>query len=216
MITTSRPVSTLSRFLERLSVGGLATSVIWDFDGVLAETEPLHEASYAKVAASRGMTLHANWYLPLIGNTEEHNWMTLIAAGLQADGNDLPKLAAQRRKVFASLTSQRLQPTWLAASLIPAFAQLGYIQRIVSNGDLTLIRTAVKEWRVAKMVEVVDRARAIDKLTLLLEHAGPGVVTFDDTDRYIEAAKTAGAYTVGVRHSHNSHFQLAADEVLAL
>ncbi|MEF9908520.1 hypothetical protein [Streptomyces sp. P9-A2] len=189
-------------------------AVVWDFDGVLSETEALHQESYTRVLAAHGMRTEGDWYTPLIGNTAQQNWRSLIAGGLDATVDDIGRLESQREAVFQSLAASGLTLSRIGASLIPAFAQGGARQDVVSNGDLNLIRHAVQQWGVGGMVNVVSRAPGTDKLALLEERAAPGVVTFDDTDRYVLAAARKGAYTVGVRHRHNAHASLPADVVL--
>ncbi|WP_406452736.1 hypothetical protein OH768_11620 [Streptomyces sp. NBC_01622] len=202
--------------IDLLDRHGPAQAVVWDFDGVLSETESLHQASYAQVLTAHGVRLVGDWYTALIGNTAWQNWQTLIDKGLDTDPQDISLLEEEREAAFASLAAAGLKFSQVGVSLVPAFARAGVRQDIVSNGDLDLIGRAVRDWGISDMVTVVHRAPDGDKLALLEERAAPGVITFDDTDRYLLAAGRKGAFTVGVRHRHNSHGALPADIVLSI
>ena len=184
-------------------------AVVWDFDGVLSETEALHQESYRHVAMSRDFTPEGDWYTPLIGNTANENWRILINRGLSAKESDLPALETEREHAFNSVVGAGLPMSEIGAILVPAFAASGTKQEIVSNGDLTLIRASVRQWGFDDVLNVVPRHRAEDKRALLESRARPGVVTFDDTDRYLRVAEEAGALAVGVRHRHNAHCELS-------
>jgi hypothetical protein len=91
---------------------------------------------------------------------------------------------------------------------VPAFAEHRTRQHVVSNGDLPLIRHSINQWGLANVLHVVHRNADEDKGALLRARARPGVVTFDDTDRYLQIAETAGALAIGIRHQHNPHNKL--------
>ena len=195
----------LVRILERIKS---FDAVVWDFDGVLAETEALHQESYRRAAVAHGFTPEGDWYTPLIGNTAFENWRSLINSGLPATASGIPALEAEREHRFASLASDGLRLSSIGQILVFAFDAAGTKQEIVSNGDMALIRRSVERWGYADVLHIVERHPEADKLALLQERARPRVVTFDDTDRYLRAAERAGASAVGVRHRHNSHCQL--------
>lgn len=201
---TGQPMThqALQDLLERID---LFDAVVWDFDGVLSETEALHQESYRQVGLLRDFAPEGDWYTPLIGHTANENWMTLMSCGLRAKVSEISALEAERERVFSSLIGTGLRLSSLGAVLIPAFAAKEKRQEIVSNGDLSLIQDSVRAWGLEDALHVVPRRPASDKQALLEARVRPGIVTFDDTDRYLRVAEKAGALAVGVRHSHNRH-----------
>ena len=195
----------LTHILERI---GSFSQVVWDFDGVLAETEAFHQESYRRVALTRAFEPEGDWYTPLIGNTAAENWRSLVDSGLAATEAEIPTLESERERVFASLSGDGLPLSGIGAILIPAFTASGTKQEVISNGDLTLIRASIKRWGYDHVLQLVHRNPAEDKRALLQARARPAVITFDDTDRYLRAAEAAGALAVGVRHAHNAHSKL--------
>ncbi|MDT0196711.1 hypothetical protein Q9R30_15245 [Arthrobacter sp. AB6] len=196
----------LLHILERISS---FDAVVWDFDGVLSETEALHQESYRQVAASHQFTPGGDWYTALIGNTAFDNWRILIDSGLPAEASHISALEAEREHAFARLVGAGLSLSKIGEILVPAFAASGTKQEVVSNGDLSLIHTSIRQWGLDEVLHIVQRRPAADKHELIKARARPGVVTFDDTDRYLRAAEEAGALAVGVRHRHNSHCKLS-------
>jgi len=192
----------LTQILERIKS---FDKVIWDFDGVLSETEVLHQESYRRVASDLCFVPTGDWYTPLIGNTACNNWGTLIECGLEATVADIPQLEARREQLFASLAGAGLRLSNIGEILVFAFDAAGIQQEVLSNGDLSLIAESIGQWGYDGVLHVVERQPDADKLALLEARARPGAITFDDTDRYLRAAEQAGAHAVGVRHSHNSH-----------
>jgi phosphoglycolate phosphatase-like HAD superfamily hydrolase len=195
------------------------STIIWDFDGVLADTERFHEVSYRIIAEEHCHDLQNGWYQDLVGHTEEHNWSHLIAQGLLATTTyslDLSELASRREHTFRLAARSRLEPSWLALELMPRLRQVAGRQMVVSNGDLPLIDELLERWGLDELVELVPRPKGTDKRGLVAEHARTNALIFEDTDAYLDLARAQGAFGVGVRHSHNRHARLEADVVLPL
>src|ERR1700753_2206604 len=54
-------------------------ALFWDFDGVIADTEPVQEFSYQAVMSDFGAVPEANFFTPLIGTSEPDIWNVLLA-----------------------------------------------------------------------------------------------------------------------------------------
>lgn len=52
---------------------------LWDFDGVVADSEPRQAAAYRRVLAARGIKMPAHFFHELIGLTEPEIWDRLQA-----------------------------------------------------------------------------------------------------------------------------------------
>ena len=190
--------------------------VIWDFDGVVGHTEPLHEASYLELAERRGHTFQPDFFGDLVGHTEEWIWERVIADGFPAGTTEIPALGAERAEVVAESALRGLQPSWLAAELMPALAVSAAEQVVVSNGNPDLIGTLLRSWNLDAHVRVARREAGRDKETLFGELCVPPCVVLEDSDTYLRLGRAAGAFTVGVRHSHNPRAVLEADVVTRL
>lgn len=193
---------------------GRAT-VVWDFDGVLMDSEDLHRISYTTVAAELGHTLTARDYRRLAGNTEEHNWGVLLDDGLDAAPASFPALMTARRRVFEELAGDA-SPTWLARDVVSRLGARAE-QYVVSNNDSGFVRAVLARWGALDQLRVVERPAHLDK-SLLLERfrRHTDLVVVDDSRRYVELGRSFGARTIGVRHTGNDHVDLPADLLVTL
>ncbi|WP_422391065.1 HAD family hydrolase [Arthrobacter sp. N1] len=185
--------------------------VIWDFDGVVAHTEPLHEASYRVLAERRGHVFAEDFFDDLVGHTEQWIWERVIREGFPAGADEIAALHRERGAVVAEAALADLRPSWLAAALMPALDGTAAEQVVVSNGDPDLIEALLERWGLAGHVRVARREPGRDKETLFREVCLRPCVVLEDSDTYLGLGRSAGAFTVGVRHSHNPRAALAAD-----
>lgn len=204
-------MTALRALTQRLMREASGARVIWDFDGVVGHTEPLHEASYRELAHRRGYDFNANFFDDLVGHTEQWIWERVISEGFPADMDEIPMLHRERGDVVADLALGSLKPSWLAATLMPAFAPVAEDQVVVSNGDPDLITALLAQWDLGAFVDVGRRALGRDKEVLFRTLCVPPCVVLEDSDAYLSLAREYGAFTVGVRHSHNPQAALDAD-----
>lgn len=213
MIFTSDGPSDL---FDRLIASAETPLVIWDFDGVVADTEPLHEKTYALLAARRNHALPSGFFAELVGHTEEWIWRRLITNGFPAMFDQEPDLRSERATEFAALAEIGLKPSWLSSSFMPQFEAAGFTQVIVSNGDPELIDSLMSRWRLRTFAEVARRGAGEDKGSVFLSHCRAGAIVFEDSDEYLDLGRAQGAVTVAVQHSHNTHARLVANFSAAL
>lgn len=199
------------KLTDRLQREATGARVIWDFDGVVGHTEPLHEASYRELAERRGHRFGPDFFGDLVGHTEQWIWERVISEGFPAAEEDIPALHRERGEVVAASALAGLPPSWLAARLLPALADVAVGQVVVSNGDPDLITALLGTWGLDPYVQVARRDSGRDKEALFRALCKPPCVVLEDSDAYLALGRELGAFTVGVRHSHNPRAALDAD-----
>lgn len=190
--------------------------VLWDFDGVIADTEPLHDQTYQELARRRSHTLERGYFDKLIGRTEQSIWVILIELGFPAELDDVDDLMRERQEAYLQLALETLHPTWVATTLVAHFATRGAEQFIVSNGDPDSQTRLLKKWRLDDSLTIARRAPGEDKVKTLVRLCVPPVVVFEDNAGFLEVARQAGAMTVAVRNGYNVSQELDADVVLSI
>ncbi len=185
--------------------------VIWDFDGVVSHTEPLHEASYRELAERRSYGFAPDFFAELVGHTEQWIWERLISQGFPAAVSEVPNLHSERGEVVAALALGNLKPSWLASRLMPELDGVADEQVVVSNGDPDLIAALLADWKLQPFVKVARRAPRRDKEAIFRDLCVPPCIVLEDSDTYLALGRKLGAFTVGVRHSHNPRAILNAD-----
>ena len=198
----------LARSLAGLVEG---SAILWDFDGVVADTEPIHERTYQVLAERRECELAAGYFFEMVGHTEEWIWSRLIDSGFPAAVEDIPKLAAERSELFAELAAVTLMPSWLALDLMPAFQPVARSQTVVSNGDPETIERLLAAWGLDEFVTVARREQGQDKEDVFRRLCILPAVVLEDSDRFLDLGRELGATTVSVMHSYNTRASLRAD-----
>ncbi|MGM0386664.1 MAG: HAD family hydrolase [Actinomycetota bacterium] len=190
--------------------------VLWDFDGVVADTEPLHDQTYQELARRRSHPLEPGYYDEILGRTEQAIWEILIGKGFPADLEDIDALMRERETAYLELALETLEPTWVTTSLVPYFAGLGAEQVIVSNGDPNSQELLLRKWRLDDRLTVSRRAPSEDKLKVLLRRCIPPTIVLEDNAGFLQIARQAGAMTVAVKNSFNADQELHADVVFSI
>lgn len=190
--------------------------VLWDFDGVVADTEPLHDQTYRELARRRSHHLEPGYFDELVGRTEQSIWARLIELGFPAQFDDVDALMQERQEAYLQLALETLQPTWVATSMVAHFAARGAEQLIVSNGDPQSIARLLRKWRLDDSLTIARRTPSEDKMELLRRLCVPPVIVIEDNGRFLEAARQAGAVTVAVQNSFNASQELQADIVVSI
>jgi hypothetical protein len=99
---------------------------------------------------------------------------------------------------------------------MPVLAGIATEQVVVSNGDPDLVGALLRRWNLDAHVCVARREAGQDKETLFGERCVSPCVVLEDSDTYLRLGRDAGAFTVGVWHSHNPRAVLEADVVTRL
>lgn len=203
----------------------MISAIVFDFDGVLADSEPLHLAATQEVLASLGATLtREEYYVDYLGYDDEGMFRALSnARGWKLTQGEIRTLIAEKATALEALTSgtdvlyagaascvERLAVEWplgIASGAlrheIEAILRRGGIDRffkfIVGAGDTQASKPAPDPYRRAATLHGVapDRCLAVE-----------------DSRFGIESAKIAGLWCVGITHTYPVSELLQADAII--
>ena len=189
---------------ETLLAASTNSVVVWDFDGVVADSEPLQQESYRILLTRHGVTNTENVLAGLIGKSETQIWESLRSRGIQLDVSE-DDLVAARRTIYLQLAQTNLSPSWIAQDLLPILASISSRQLIVSNGDPLTIDTLLRTWDLVLYFEPFEVDLASDRLSkhqrLVQVLAEEKSVLFEDNVQYLALGRELGAFCVAVHHS---------------
>jgi HAD superfamily hydrolase (TIGR01509 family) len=193
-------------------------AVIFDFDGVLADTEELHYAAFQSVAAGAGLTLtHADYFEQFLGLPDRDCLAALYArAARPVTDAELDRLVGDKRAAFAQRSRRaRLYPG-VADTLRRLHARLALA--IASGAFRDEIEPILEREGVRSLFAAVVGAgdvRAgkpapdpfLEALRQLRQRAAPGLaaaecVVVEDSPRGLAAARAAGMRCVAVTTYH--------------
>ncbi|MGM0576036.1 MAG: HAD family hydrolase [Myxococcota bacterium] len=216
---------------------------LFDFDGLLVDTEPLHCEGFRTVANSRGVALTEDEYFAHFIGYDDRD---ALAGMWERVGRPRPSpaeldaLVSEKAEVLARLMAQSLEPRPGAPDFVAraaAMAHAGVCSGALRHEvELGLETTGIAHHMQA-IVPAEDVARGkphpegYEKLMRLLSEqatrAGerplePGeCVVLEDTSRGIQAGAAAGCHTIGVvgtetREALEEHADLVRDSLEGL
>lgn len=186
--------------------------IIWDFDGVISDTEPTQWASYRMLLQQLGVTSPAPFPKILIGRPEFEIWEKLFDMGVPAQ--NINTLVEKRSKIYLEIAKASLSPSWLVKELMPIFSETAKKQYVISNGNRTTNIALLTHWDMLHFVDVVDKGTATkDELFIYHAQEQPTVI-IEDTAIHARVAKENGAFVIGVLHSLSITKDIPADIIV--
>jgi beta-phosphoglucomutase len=194
-------------------------AVVFDFDGVLANTEPLHLRVYQALAAEHGFTFSADDYYSRYLGFDDIGVFEALSRdkGLRIDGNRMHDLIEQKTGLFQALV--REMPVLFPGAAACLRAMRAACPIAIASGALgdeisLVLSGAGLEGLVPVVVAAGDTPRgkpAPDPYQLAMErlsalHARPlrpgASVGIEDSRWGLESARKAGMLTVGLTTSY--------------
>ena len=200
-------------------------AIVFDFDGVLANSEPLHFRALQELLASLGVTLTEPDYYSTYVGYDDVGVFQIIAAreGWALDARQVARLVERKSEIFQDLTASAdvLFPSAIPCieRLAPVFP-LGIASGALRHEILTILRHHRLEDRFAFVVASGDtplgkpapdpyvRAAAL--------HGQPAsaCLAIEDSRWGIESARAAGLFCVGVTTTYPATELCNADRVV--
>jgi beta-phosphoglucomutase len=207
-------------------------AVVFDFDGVLANSEPIHLLAFQRVLATVGVELTpAEYYGRYLGFSDRDAFLAVGAdRGLTIDEEQLQALLAVKESIFPELLGEHTLFEGAAACLdrvaarvpiaIASGALRHEIELMLERGGLTgrvPVIVAAGETPRSKphpdpYVRAVDRLKAEGWLPAETEAAT--IVAIEDSEWGLQSARGAGLRTVGVTTSYQADQLPSAETVV--
>jgi HAD superfamily hydrolase (TIGR01509 family) len=200
-------------------------AVIFDFDGVIADTEPLHLAATQRALARRGVALSPSEYAErYLGYTDQGLFESLgHDRSLGWTSADVETLVAVKTAAFDELIEGTSVVYPAAANCIARLAESGLPLAIASGAFAAEIEAILGAANLRRYFRAIvgagDYANGKPAPDPFLEAArrigvpASDAVAIEDSHWGIESARTAGCATIAVTHTY-SRSLLAADLVV--
>ncbi|WP_435209075.1 HAD family hydrolase [Micromonospora sp. bgisy143] len=194
--------------------------VIWDFDGVVADTEPTQGESFRLMLERLGVQPVGDFFRGYVGRSEREIWEDLSAEHRLR--STLDELATARSKIYLELATSTLAPAFYVSPMLDEADELGVANFVVSSGSYRNIWNLLQTWKLGQRFAAIYCAGSPESSALhtkkerlssvLARHRCPLVV--EDSADYLRLASSLGARTIGIQHSLNDLSQVSADLVI--
>lgn len=198
----------------------MAGYVIFDMDGVLVNSEPVHQEVEADIFRSLQLDIPASEHLTFMGMAPEDMWALVKERyGLQ---QSVPALVALEKEMkAASFGGMTLQPMPGVADFIRALKKEGYHLSVASSSPAGLIALITRSIGLADYFDVLVSAEEVRRgkpapdvfLRVADWYSLPpaSFVVVEDSTNGVAAAKAAGMRCIGYTGSAGQ--QLAAADI---
>ncbi|WP_400190785.1 HAD family hydrolase [Hymenobacter sp. B81] len=201
-------------------------TVIFDMDGVLVDTEPLHHDAFFRHFAELGIPMTAEEYATFLGSSTRNVYQQLKREfGLTAD---VETLIQRKRELFGTSFEQDTTLDLLpgARELVLDLYRAGVPLQLASSASKETIARVFRRFELypyfQNLVSGEDFPRSKPDPAIFLHAARlAGVaprhcLVIEDSANGVTAAKAAGMYCIGYRSEHSEGQDLHhADQVVA-
>jgi HAD superfamily hydrolase (TIGR01509 family) len=195
---------------------GQFEAIVFDMDGVLIDSEPLHFEALNLVLGSAGQALSRTEYEQFIGTTTEAMWLTLIARwGLVRAMADF---IAHYDELLLRTLAQPHDPAPGILALIARGRDLGLRLGVASSSRRLWIDATLRSLGLADAFDAivsgddVERGKPDPHIYLLaaqqLGVAPDRCLAIEDSPNGVQSALAAGMTVLGVRTPYTAHLRL--------
>ncbi|MFW6146707.1 MAG: HAD family hydrolase [Planctomycetota bacterium] len=195
-------------------------ATIFDFDGVVVDSEPIHLAAFQQVLAPSGITMSAESYYAKYLGYDDRDAIRACAAdqGVSVPDERLAELIDAKTGVVQEMFARGIEPLDGAVELIQAARDAGVPVAVCSGALRAEIEQAARAVGVWDCFDVVTAAEDVDRgkpdpcgyeLTLRQLAAKRGAplsaqrcVVVEDSPAGVDAAHAAGMRVLAVTNSY--------------
>jgi beta-phosphoglucomutase-like phosphatase (HAD superfamily) len=212
-----RTADALRAFFREQGPFGVA---VWDFDGVIVDSEHWQEETYRILLKRRGCRPAAGFFVSLAGRTEPEIWSLLASEFEIHDGLDT--LRAERIVELQRLFAAGDAPNWFVGHALDELDRARTGSRIVSSAYTEILSAYLERWDLAGRFDSISTGGSCDgppatskraRLAMALD-AGANPLLIEDSPSYLAFGRACGARVVAVRHTLNAANELDGDAVI--
>ena len=192
-------------------------AVIFDMDGVLVDSEPVHYQANAIMLEELGVKLDYEYYKQFIGSTNPYMWGK-IAEDYHLD-RSLEWLNARAAKALKNILEKKgYDSVNGACELVRALNQEGYMLAVASSSPMAAIEKNIRDLGIIDCFHKLVSGESVDNPKpapdVFLEAArqlgvAPGeCIVVEDSDNGCKAARAAGMVCLGYRNPNSGDQKL--------
>jgi len=197
-------------------------AVIFDMDGVIVDSEPMHIEAEKQVLLKYGVKITAEELRTYTGTTAEFEFTDLIRKYKLETTAD--ELFQEKENILFKLLKEKTQPTEGVIQLIKSFKNYGLKLGIASSGHRKLVNYFLQKLKIERFFDSVvcaeDISRSKPDPEIFLKSANAlrvepvECIVIEDSTLGVKAAKLAGAKCVGYRNPNSGNQNLSGADLV--
>jgi len=197
-------------------------AVIWDMDGVIADTAPYHLKAWQEVFRERGVNFTEEDFRRNFGQRND----TIIRNTLGEDisQSEIDVIASDKERNFRHRVRQNIKPLPGAIKLITSLKEHGFSVALASSAPMENIQLVIRGLGIESSFQAIVSGREVTEgkpspqgFLLAAERLGvePGdCIVIEDAIAGVTAAKRAGMYCLAVTNTHPRRNLVEADLIV--
>lgn len=197
-------------------------AVIWDMDGVIADTGEKHFQSWQTVFSRRGIDFTEKQFRHNFGQRNDNIIQTVL--GVSVPPEEMDTIAREKEMNFRTRIGADLKPFPGAIPLMASLKEHGFRMAVASSGPRQNIELIVRTLGIGGYLEVIVAGRDVSEskpspqiFLLAAEKLGVAPacsVVIEDSTAGVTAAKRGGMYCLAVATTHPRESLSEADLVV--
>jgi len=208
-------------------------AVIFDFDGVITDSEILHLRAFNQVLTRYGVEISTkDYYKEYLGYTDVDCFKMLIQKGLlEIDEQKTKELVSRKNRIFNKLAKTEGQIIQGVRDFLQMLKNNNVPMAICSGALLAEIELILEQAKLRDFFEVIVSAEQVKKgkpnpegFLLVLQKLNQGreeciranqCIAIEDSHWGLKAAKAAEMHTVAVTNSYDANELSMAEKIVA-
>ena len=197
-------------------------AVIWDMDGVLADTAPYHLRAWRETFAKRDVSFTKVDFKRGFGTRNDAIIKNTL--GEQLTPQEIETIAQEKEATFRDIIGKEIKPIPGALKLIRALHDKGINMAIASSTVIENIRLIVGSLGIEKYMKAIITGHDVTEgkphpqvFLTAAERLGADprrCIVFEDAVAGVKAAKSAGMYCIAITSTHPGEKLKEADLIV--
>ncbi len=196
-------------------------AIIWDMDGVIADTAPYHFRAWQEIFSKLGASYTEDDFRCNFGKRNDTIIRNIL--GSEISPSEIEAISADKEKSFRKRAKGNIKPLPGAIKLLQSFNNRGFPQALGSSAPIENIKLVTLELGIEGLFQVIVSGRDVNEgkpspQSFLLAAARLGVrpqdcVVIEDAMAGVTAAKRASMFCIAVTTT-NVSAQLAEADLI--
>jgi HAD superfamily hydrolase (TIGR01509 family) len=197
-------------------------TILWDMDGVIADSGTFHFAAWQEAFARRGINFTRKDFTQLFGTRNDFIIRTVLGGKLPE--KEIETMAVEKEAIFRMKAKGNIRPFPGVVKLLNTIKKANFRLALVSSGTEETIDLITAELGIEGKFDCVISGRQVSEskpspqiYLLAAEKLGvePGdCVVIEDSPFGVKAAKAAGMRCLAVANTHTRADLAEADEIV--